>query len=85
MVKLKTSPIIEVKALHTGPNAFKCSTDDACSLEPSVSLAHRSCVMLSSNLWDEEGLVNGPIGSVDAIYYNSDDGPLQWLQWTNFS
>jgi len=39
-----------IKAIHTGPGAFKASADEAGGLEPIVSIAHRACVMLTAKL-----------------------------------
>lgn len=50
-------PIATIKAVHTGPNASKPSSDDASGLEPIICLAVGACVMLSSNLWVDMGLV----------------------------
>ena len=43
--------VATVKAVHSGPNASKGSSDDAGGLEPVVCLAKSARVMLSSNLW----------------------------------
>ena len=56
MAKLQTSsqPIATIKAIHTGANA---SADDAGGLEAVVCLAKSACVMLTSNLWVDVGLI----------------------------
>ena len=43
-------PLAIIKAVHTGANASKASSDDAGGLEPVVCLAKGARVMLSSNL-----------------------------------
>ena len=68
-------PIATIKAVHTGPNASKATPDDAGGLEPVVMLAKSSRVMLTSNLWIEVGLVNGAMGTVEAICYLRDTPP----------
>jgi ATP-dependent DNA helicase PIF1 len=73
LMKLKQNnqPITMIKAVHSGHNAAKDSSDDAGGLEPVLYLAHNARVMLISNLWVEAGLVNGAIGTVKAICYSS--------------
>ena len=51
--------IATIKAIHTGPNASKASSEDVSGLEPIICLAHGARVMLTSNLWTYAGLVNG--------------------------
>ena len=43
-------PVATIKALHSGPDAFKASADDAGGLEPIVCIAHAARVMLIANL-----------------------------------
>ena len=68
-------PIATINAVHTGPNASKVSPDDAGGLEPVIMLARTARVMLTSNLWVEVGLVNGAMGTVEAICYLRDTPP----------
>ena len=68
-------PVATIKAVHSGPNASKGSADDAGGLEPVVCLAKGARVMLSSNLWVDMGLVNGAMGTVQAICYKTGQAP----------
>ena len=77
VTKLKASsqPIATIKAVHTGANAAKASSDDASGLEAVVCLAKSARLMLTSNLWVEVGLVNGAMGTIEAICYRSGGPP----------
>lgn len=68
-------PVATIKAIHSGPGASKASSDDAGGLEPVVFLTKGARVMLTSNLWVDMGLVNGAIGTVQAICYKDSQAP----------
>ena len=68
-------PIAIIKAVHSGPNAHRASTDDAGGLDPVVHLANTARVMLIANLWVEAGLVNGALGTVVSICYHNSTPP----------
>lgn len=68
-------PVATIKAVHSGANASKGSPDDAGGLEPVVCLAKGARVMLSSNLWVDMVLVNGAMGTIQAICYKTDQAP----------
>lgn len=68
-------PITTIKAVHTGPNAAKAPADDAGGLEAVVCVAKSARVMLTSNLWIDVGLVNGAMGTVQAICYRTGGPP----------
>lgn len=70
-----SQPIAKINAVHKGHNANKASSDDAGGLEPVIHLAHDARVMLISNLWVESGLVNGSMGTVQAICYPTGGPP----------
>ena len=68
-------PIAAIKALHTGANASKAPADDAGGLEAVICLAKLARVMLTSNLWVDVGLVNGAMGTIQAICYRTGGPP----------
>ena len=68
-------PIATIKAVHTGANAAKAPADDAGGLEAVICLAKSARVMLTSNLWVDVGLVNGAMGTVQAICYRTGGPP----------
>jgi ATP-dependent DNA helicase PIF1 len=68
-------PIATIKAVHTGANASKAPADDAGGLEAVICLANSARVMLTSNLWVDVGLVNGAMGTIQAICYRTGGPP----------
>jgi len=72
---LHGEPIVTIKAVHSGPNISKASSEDASGLQPVTCLACGARVMLTSNLWTEAGLVNGAVVTVQAICYQSGGPP----------
>ena len=75
--KLRASghPVATIKAVHSGQNASKASSEDAGGLESIICLACNARVMLTSNLWVDMGLVNGAMGTVVAICYRNGESP----------
>ena len=70
-----SQPTATIKAVHTGAGAAKATSDDAGGLEAIVCIAKSARVMLISNLWVDMGLVNGAIGTVKAICYQTGGPP----------
>ena len=68
-------PVAIIKAVHSSPGASKCTVEDAGGLKNVVCIAQGARVMLTSNLWVQAGLVNGAVGTVTAICYESDQHP----------
>lgn len=62
-------PIATIKA------APKAPPDEASRLEAIVCIAHEARVMLTANLWTEVGLVNGAMGTIKAICYQTGKAP----------
>ena len=74
-LRQRNSPVAQIKAVHSGPAANKASAEDAGGLQPLVHLARGARVMLTSNLCVDVGLVNGAIGTVQAICYQNAGPP----------
>lgn len=67
--------IATIKAVHTGVNASKAPSDDASGLEATICLAKSARVMFTNNLWVDVGLVNGAMGTTEAICYRNGGPP----------
>ena len=75
-------PVATIKAVLTGINASKASPGDAGGLQPVLCVAKGARVMLSANpnLWVDMGLVNGAMGSVQAICHHEGGAPPDFQQ-----
>src|SRR5947209_102858 len=69
-------PVARIRAIHTGGSeASKADSDLAKGLESQLILAKGAHIMLRANLCVKSGLVNGVIGTVDAILFEENQGP----------
>ncbi|CAM9499899.1 unnamed protein product, partial [Ectocarpus sp. 12 AP-2014] len=69
-----SNPVARVSAVHTGANARRATADTAEGLERDLYLARGAKVMLSKNLYQQVGLVNGIRGEVVVLVY-ADNAP----------
>ena len=74
-------PVARVSAVHTGANARRASADTAEGLERDLYLAKGAKVMLTKNLYQQVGLVNGIRGEVVELVY-ADDAPRRSSPFT---
>ena len=74
-LRASAHPVATIKAVHSGPSAAKASSEDAGGLEAIICLACGARVMLTANLWVDMGLVNGAMGTVEAICYRQNEAP----------
>jgi hypothetical protein len=74
--KLETFvPIVQIKGLHNCRAAKDSSTNQAQGVPALLTLSRGAQIMLKMNLWTKQGLVNGALGSIVDILYDTESVP----------
>ena len=70
-------PVLKIKSTHTDRGAEGANYNEADGLEPQLCICLGARVMLTDNIWVENGLVNRLMGTVRDIVWNEGQDPIK--------